>query len=288
MNFSSTTITQEVDSPSPTKTGKVNSKGRVFESLFEAILTHYQGQFKLEETHRNTRFNTAERTRDFADLERSRLFYQHESTHSAEFAHMMMLRWQQFNTQESSRNAGESGRKERFEAGMEQRLWLFEQACAQLDEKMYSALSFVEDGFVQAMKDRIKKLVRTQQQSLEEARERRSIAFTRSQSQRETEMGTQPATISGKIQVVGPGIPPEQPLSDIPRLPTPNTSTPTTICFLSDDHSTTLSGRSRSRSPYRNPLYFPPVAPPEIYQKRSWYTYYPGRLTSVGSIIIQN
>jgi len=257
-----------VDAPLLNKAGKVYSKERIFDGLFEAILTRYEEEFRSEETHRDVRFNEAESARDFADSERSRLFLQHESTRSAEFAQVMVLRGQQFDTLEKSRNAREGWRKDRFEGGMERRSWLFKQAQTQQDEKMYSVLNFVEEEFVQAMKERIKKLVRTQQQLFEEARERRSVAFTRSQIQRETELGTfvgEAATISGKTPFVG--IPPNQPPALHP------------IAFPLSPYARTASVSCGSS--WMQP-YLPSVAPPEIsppHQKQSWYTNSPQRPT---------
>lgn len=292
MNSESSTITQEVDSPLPNKASKVNSNGRIFEGVFETIQTRYQEEFRSEEAQRDARFNEAESARDYADSERNRLFYQHESTRSAEFTQMMALRWQQFDTQESSRQAREGWRKERFDGGMKRRSWLFEQAQVQEDEKMYSVLNSVEEGFLQAMKDRIKKLVKTQQQLFEEARDRRSIAFTQSQIQRETELGTpgEATIISGKIQFEGIHLDQRPVLDSAIPLPTPSPSR--TVYSFSDTDSTRLScGRTRSRSPYRDQSYFPLVAPPMIplHQSQSWYTYSPlGPPLFVGSMTVQS
>jgi hypothetical protein len=258
-------------------------EGRVFEGWFEAILTQYQEEYRSEEEHRDARFNQAERERDYAEEDRGGLFELHESTRRSEFEQMMVLQWQQYDTKESSRNAEEGWRKERFEGWMERRSWMFEQEIRQA-ERQHSVANVVEDEFIQVLKSRIERLVRTQQKKFEEVRERLSIAFTRSQIQRETELGATgevPST-SGVTPLVA--IPPDQHTSLHSVVP----PTPIIVYASSDTDSDMLPrGWMGLRSLHRDQSHTLPVPPPatSLYRWRSWYTYSPLRPTSFVSLL---
>lgn len=204
----SSTVTEDVGAQLPTKI-----PGRVFESWFKAILAQYEKEFESGERHWAARFNHAESERDNAERERSRLFRQRESARNGRFSEMMSLQCDQYDTQKRAHNAGEDWRNEQFEGAMERHSWFFEQAQENV-QKQYSAMDTMEDAFLRVMKIRVEKLNKAQEKSFEEARERRSIAFVKSQIRREAELGTTRQMSMASSSVCSP--PPQQ--SPLPGL----------------------------------------------------------------------
>ena len=242
----SSTVTQEVGVPAP-NTSQV--KGRIFQDWPEAVLIRYQEEFKLEEEHRQHRFNEAERARDYAETERHRLFRRQESIRAKRFEWMMGLQEQQYEAKERAQNAGEGWRKEQFEGGIERRSWLFEQAQAR-EKRRYSVTNAMEDELLKAMKKRIGELDKTHQKFFEQASERRSTAFTESQTLREIELGT--ADLGDAPPM---GIPPDQSpsLCSVTTRPlTPLKALPLVIAYDSSDTYRLPRGRMRSRSLHRD------------------------------------
>lgn len=172
-----------------------NRHQATYEGHFKESQERQQQEFLMEEKHRDMTFRQAEGTRDEAERKRAEVFKRHELNRELKSQMATTLRDKRFLRKELTRGWGEEWRRQQFKEAEERRSQLFEQSRS-WDQKQYSAMNTLESASLKLMWDKVEKLDNRQRVSFEQAKQRRSAAFSQSQARRENQLGSSHEEIS--------------------------------------------------------------------------------------------
>ncbi|KAF5384320.1 hypothetical protein D9615_003316 [Tricholomella constricta] len=172
---------------SHTRSSSVASVVTEIEERFRLDQEQRQRAFLFEEETRETRFTAAEATRDEAESERVNAFHQSRRIQELKFQLKETAYQQEYSSREVARKGRNVARQQRFEAGQNHRLLMFDQSLSWV-ENQYLGDNTLEDEISGVMKSAVERLVKEQREMLSSAREGFHVRFVEEQARRESEL----------------------------------------------------------------------------------------------------